>query len=72
MSIFSKKYGDFSDLDDLVQLLASPADLVVSEGSYDAKQPHPGPHAQIMSARGGVGFDFIRQADGSFVLVVRR
>ena len=71
MSIFANKYGDFSDLDELVEIL-SQDDLVNSYGCYDEKQQHPGPHVMISGVDSKLSYDFIKQKDGTYILCVRK
>ena len=70
MPIFSDQYGDFSDLDDLATIFDD-TDLIVAEGEYDSNQPYPGPHVILTSPNSQHGYDFIKQDDGTYILIVR-
>ena len=71
MPMLPNKYGDFSDLEKLMKIMAS-QHVVTAYGQYDASQPHPGPHIMFTSVESDIGFDFIKQADGTYIVCVSK
>ena len=71
MPELSNKYGDFSDLEDLMKIMAGREPIFTTHGPYDDSQPHPGPHVMFTSMESDLGFDFIKQNDGTYIVCVR-
>ena len=46
--------------------------VVTAYGRYDDSQANPGPHIMFTSIDSGVGYDFIKQQDGSYIVRIVR
>jgi len=66
-----KKYGDFTELERLDEVLTS-KNLIVAEGEYPVGSSAPGPHIMVSSPDSDVTFDFVKKGIGQYVLYIRK
>lgn len=71
MSLFSNKYGDFSDLEALADIFDD-AGVIIAEGRHRADGPHPGPHVTISSPNASHGYNFVKNDDGTYTVTTHR